>query len=73
MEFKEKFRFVESRLDILMAFDEITSWDYAVISKKLMMAEDRIDLENVMNMIETAVMKKPKKKDEEREARRKAR
>lgn len=68
MDFEEKRRFVNDRLDTLMAYQEISSLDYVAISKKLMRAEDGIDLANVMDMMEIAVVdEQTRKNDKERE------
>lgn len=75
MDFEEKLKFVNDRLYHLMAFREISSLDYVKISKKLMRAEDGIDLADVMDMMEIAVMdeqtRKSKEKRERDEAKRK--
>lgn len=74
MEFKEKFKFVESRLDTLMTFQEISVEAYIALSIELLRAKDNWDLKQVMDMIETAVWDEAKrKKEEEREARRRER
>lgn len=80
MDFEEKLRFVNDRLHTLMAYQEISSLDYVAISKKLMRAEDGIDLANVMDMMEIAVMDeqtrkndKEREREKKREARRRAR
>lgn len=68
MDFEEKLRFVNDRLHTLMAYQEISSLDYVAISKKLMRAEDGIDLANVMDMMEIAVVdEQTRKNDKERE------
>lgn len=64
MDFKEKFKFVNGRLYDLMAFREISGLDYVAISKKLMRAEDGIDLANVMDMMEIAVTDEQTRKND---------
>ena len=79
MDLKKKFDFINGRLETLMAFQEISSYDYVAISKQLMRAEDHFDLSNVMTEMETAVIKEQARKEkqkrereEKREARRRA-
>lgn len=69
MEFKEKFRFVESRLDTLMAFQEISGEAYIALSIELLRVGDDWGLKQVMNMIETAVWDEQNRKDKEKRER----
>lgn len=69
MDFEEKLKFVNDRLYHLMAFQKISSLDYVKISKKLMRAEDGIDLADVMDMMEIAVMDEQTRKSKEKRER----
>jgi hypothetical protein len=69
MDLKKKFDFVNSKLETLMAFQEISSRDYVAISKQLMRAEDHFDLSNVMTEMETAAIKEQARKNKEKRER----
>ena len=69
MDFEKKFDFINSKLEQLMTFGEISSRDYVKISKQLIRAKDDIDLSSVMTEMEAAVIIEQTRKDKEKRER----